>query len=943
MAKAMRAQLRHVFAIGLVAVVSHVACGGSGNGAGDGGSSSSGGTTIGPDGGVVQPADDGGSATGDDGGGPIVTDGGGATVPPPPPNNRLQYSFNYGWKFIRTDVAGAQAPAFDDSKWTDVSLPHTFNDVDTWVDWVGFATDQPVMGRYHGLSWYRKHFTLDASYKDRKIFLEFQGIRDAGTFYVNGTKIGIQEDEISPCGLDITAAVQFGADNVIAVQVNNDDLEQDQTYAPGQTFDWSTQPFYPMYGGLYTDANLIITDKLHQTLPLYRNLGTSGVYVYTTGVDTLAKSATVTFEAEVANEYTTDQMATLSADLIDRDGNVVWSQAAAAQNVPAGQKATLTVSAPITNAHLWAPDFPYVYTARSYLKVGGNLVDVVDNPLGIRTYTFSAMNGFKINGHPTWLPGFSPRTVMDWSVPGIPQDWMTEYDYLLMRQANAFFIRPMHVAPRKHMVDSADKLGIVIVVPAGDGEGCYDTVRWPQHLAVMQNVTIYFRNNPSVAFYEGCNSPLTQQQMLDMKGVRDKWDPHGGRFAGARGTDTTTTPAYEYGSPMDGTGHSATIPLWSAEYSREEAPRRVWDKYTPAWDPHTMKFVTGGYVKIASPYYNGTLETTAGNYICEYPLMDFRQNSTEDQALANVFKYWAGYSISNFVMPAASRASSGIQIGGSKIFFADSDSDGRMKDTEVARVSGAVDGSRLPKSAYYAMKVAASPDPAVAILGHWNYPAGTVKTVYVIANTDQVTLATYDAGGKPITTYQGAIDGQPGSPNHYVWSFPNVAFQPGTIKAVGTRGGTTVSDEKVTAGAVAALKLTPVLGPKGWFADGADIGMVDVEAVDANGLRVPTDEADVTFTHTGTGQWLGGYNSGVRQSKFKDDIWTEAGINRVFVRSTRTAGAFTITANRTGLPPASVTLTSQPFAVDATGLTQQQSQRYDVALPAEPTPVADPN
>jgi beta-galactosidase len=356
-----------------------------------------------------------------------------------------------------------------------------------------------------------------------------------------------------------------------------------------------------------------------------------------------------------------------------------------------------------------------------------------------------------------------------------------------------------------------------------------------------------------------------------------------------------------------------------------------------------MQFVTGGYVKIESPYYMGTVETTAGDYIAEYPLMDFRQNSTEDMALANVYKYWAGYSYSNFIEPSGMRTSQGVQIGGSKIFFADSDSDGRMHDTEVARVSGIVDGSRLPKSSFFAMKVAGATDPAIAILGHWNYPAGTTKTVYVIANTDQVTLATYDAGGNLIKNYTGAVDTQPTSPNHYVWSFANVAFQPGTIKAVGTSGGTTVSDQKVTTGAVASLKLTPVYGPKGWFADGADIVMVDVEAVDAAGNRVPTDEADVTFAHSGAGQWLGGYNSGVRQSKFKDDVWTEAGINRVFVRSTRTAGTFTVTANRMGLPAATVMLTSQPFAVDATGLTQLQSQRYDVGLSAEPTPVADPN
>ncbi len=128
---------------------------------------------------------------------------------------------------------------------------------------------------------------------------------------------------------------------------------------------------------------------------------------------------------------------------------------------------------------------------------------------------------------------------------------MTEYDYLMMKQENAFFVRPMHVAPRRHMVDSADRLGLLFAIPAGAGEGCGFMQYWPQHLAVMQNVTIYFRNNPSATFYEGCNGSLTQQQMLDMKAVRDKWDPHGGRFAGARGTDTTDVPAMEYGSPED--------------------------------------------------------------------------------------------------------------------------------------------------------------------------------------------------------------------------------------------------------------------------------------------------------------------------------------------------------------------------------------------------------
>jgi beta-galactosidase len=923
----------------------------------------------------VYPTTDG--AVGDDGGGTDGTSSGDATipvgpgdgsvpgnplnVPPPPPNNRAEFNFNYQWKFIAADVTGASANVFDDSTWTSVSLPHTFNDVDQWVDWELFANDTSIVHPYSGVTWYRKHFKLDASYTGRKVFLEFQGIRNMGTLFVNGANLGFCEDEISPCGIDITSAVQFGGDNVVAVQVNNTWLESDQTYVPDLIFDWSQSFYYSMYGGLYTDAKLIITDPIHQTLPLWRNLQTSGVYVYASNIDTLNKKATAHVEAEVYNESLAAEQVTLSVDIYDYDGKKILTQPGTAQSVvAAGMKTTLAVTAVMNAVHFWAPEYPYLYTVRSSLSVGGRLLDVTDNPLGIRTFTFSATNGFKINGHSYWLAGFSPHEVMDWPGTGIPQDWMTEYDYLLMKQANHFFVRPMHVAPRKHMVQSADRLGIVMVLPAGDSEGC-TIPQWPQHLAVMQNVMIYFRNNPSVAFYEGCNSPLSVSQQADMTAERDMWDPHGGRLVGAR--DINPAVPYEYVSPIDVVGsptESTTTPTFAVEYARSEAPRRVWDRYTPAWDPHSMQYVTGGYVKIASPYYMGTLEGTPypNSQIAEYPLCDVRENSMEDQALCNVFQFWRAYSSSNFVEPVATRASAGIQIGASKVLFADSVGDGLTKDTDVARTAGVVDGARLPKSAFYAMRVAASLTPDVAILGHWNYPAGTTKTVYVIASCgtgattpSSVMLGTYRADGTTlIKNYAGAIDvspsppwgGQPG-PNHYAWSFPNVAFQQGVLKAAATCGSTVVTDQKVTTGLVAALKLTPRLGPKGWFADGADIAMIDVEAVDSHGLRVPTDEANVMFALGGQGVWIGGYNSGVRQSTYQDNLWTENGINRLFVRSTTTAGTYAVTASRPPLPPVTIYIASSPFPIDSNGLTQGWSQRYDVTLGTEPTPIADPN
>ncbi len=874
-----------------------------------------------------------------------------APAPPANPGSRLTYNFNYGWKFIKaTSLATTADPSvasFDDSTWTDVSLPHTYDDVDNFgLNWVGVRTT------YSGLSWYRKHFTIDAANAGRKVFVEFQSMRDMGTVYVNGKNIGFHQDEVSSAGFDITSAVNFGGDNVIAVEINANDNLPDQVVAPGYTFDWSTVVFYPKYGGLPADSNLFITDTIHQTLPIWNNLQTQGVYVYAdpSTIDTAAKSATVTVESEVQNETNAALDVALNIEIFDRDGQSVATVAAAPQNVASGTKTVITASQPLTAVHLWAPDFPYLYTVRSTISVGGKTGDSVDIPFGIRKFSFNATNGFKVNGRSMYLAGFAPRTMMDWAGAGIPQDWMNEYDYLLMKGMNHFFIRPMHVAPVPHMVSSADRLGIIMVAPAGDGEYCpyataADMARWTQHLALMKAVTIYYRNSPSIAFYEGCNGFITEQQMSDMVNIRKTWDAHGSRYAGARGTDPQNEPSMEYEAPMDNPWQAADRPCWSAEYARQESPRRAWDAYSPIFDPKTNTIIpTGGYSTVANT-----------GPIVSYPNCDFRLNSLEDLSLCFAWRYWQQYALSNFVLPAAQRTTQGIMVGGAKIIFNDSSTDGRLQNTEVARVGGVVDGVRIIKDPYYVLQVAASPTPDIHILGHWNYAAGTTKKVYVAANTEQVTLAVYDANDNLLKDYgMGAVDTQmgqnsgPNAPNHYIFAFPNVMFQAGKIKAAGLNGGkAVVSDEHVTAGDPAALKLTPIYGPNGWFADGADIAMVDVEVVDSAGRRVPTETSVLTFKHSGAGTWIGGYNSGLAQSAypnqgiFTDTLRTDAGINRVLVRSTRTAGTFTITVSRQGLADASVTLTSTPFAVPASNLATTWPQHYSLPLPQEPVAVPD--
>ena len=259
------------------------------------------------------------------------------------------------------------------------------------------------------------------------------------------------------------------------------------------------------------------------------------------------------------------------------------------------------------------------------------------------------------------------------------------------------------------------------------------------------------------------------------------------------------------------------------------------------------------------------------------------------------------------------------------IYWSDSNADGRQDSSEVCRVSGKVDSVRLPKQAYYVYRVIQSETPDIHIIGHWTYPTNTVKTVYVAANhCESVELFINDQSQGVVTHPQ----------NGYIYAFPGIKFSPGTIKTVGKAGGAVVAQDQIeTAGPAKSLKLTPLLGPAGLQANGADVALFDVEVVDAQGRRCPTDEARVDFKLTGPAIWRGGYNSGKVNSINNPYLDTECGINRVAIRSTLTAGTITIQATRDGLDPATVTIEARPVKIQD-GLSRDLPPALAVAAPA---------
>ena len=837
----------------------------------------------------------------------------------PPTSPHAIYNFNPGWKFFEGDVTNAEQVDFDDSKWTNVSAPHTYNDTDSYAHIISHSGGDRYA--YGGIAWYRKHFKLPAAAKDGKVFLEFEGLKQAGRFWVNGRFAGKYENGVTPCGLDLTGFVNFGdKENVIAVKVDNSNDYVEE--ATGTGYEWMGRAFNPNYGGLNHDIRLHLTGKVYQTLPLYENLKTTGIYIYPSNFSISNRTCDVHVESQVRNESGDPQSITLSAAVVNAGGKVCAKFQGDASDLVSGETETLTAGGKLTDAKFWSDETPNLYDVYSILTVNDKVMDVQKIRTGFRQAEFKGgigTGGVWLNGKFVWLTGYAQRSSDD--LAGLGQaypDWMHDFNADLVRSTRANYIRWMHISPQAVDVRACDKAGIVEVCPAGDKE--LDPVldrrlqpdvaarQWEQRAEVMRDSIIFYRNNPSILFWEAGNNSITTPHLQQMADLQKQFDPNGGRVTGCRTlNEQSATPIAGYFGVMIGQdrrtdelkgytnmfrAYSAErrdrAPLIETEDFRDEAARRFWDDYSP---PHF------GFNPGPNDVYHWNSETfclaAAGRY------HDYFSNIITNNDPAH--SKWSGYA---------------------SIYWSDSNADGRQDSSEVCRVSGKVDSVRLPKQAYYVYRVMQNDAPDIHIIGHWTYPTNTVKTIYIAANhCDSVELL---VNGKSLDRTNRTCDfvdtfndenkklGDTG----YLYAFPGIKFEPGAIRAVGNAGGKIVAQDEIeTAGAAKAIKLTPHAGPNGLQADGSDVAFFDVEVVDAQGRRCPTDEARVDFKVTGPAIWRGGYNSGITNSINNLYLDTECGINRVAIRSILQAGTITLMATRDGLEPATAKIESRPVEI----------------------------
>lgn len=788
--------------------------------------------------------------------------------------NRAKYNFNSQWCLNIGDIQNADQPKFDDKDWQQVTLPHAFNEDEAFRVDIKNLTDTIV--------WYRKHFVLPPSAKGQKVFIEFEGARQGIDCYVNGQLVGQHENGVMAFGFDLTPYIKYNGENVIACRIDNnwDYAER----ATGTKYQWSNRNFNANYGGLPKNVWLHTMGKVYQTLPLYSNLQTTGVYIYASDIRVQSRKALIHAESEVKNETKKPVSLGYQVQIFDRDGSLISTFDGETKTLAAGETTTLSAENELDNLHFWSWGYGYLYTVKTALKANGKIIDEVSTITGFRKTRF-AEGKVWLNDRVLQMKGFAQRTSNEWPAVGMSVPaWMSDYSNGLVVEDNANLIRWMHVTPWKQDIESCDRVGLIQAMQAGDAEKDCQGVQWEQRCQLMRDAIIYNRNNPSILFYEGGNESISREHMLDLKKIRDQYDFYGGRAIGSR--EMLDIREAEYGGEMLYINKSAHHPMWAMEYCRDEGLRKYWDDYS-------YPFHKEGEGN--NSFHSAANNTTQKN-------VDARPyNHNQDMlAVENIIRWYDYYR----ERPGSGRR---VSSGGVKIIFSDTNT--HFRGVENYRRSGVTDPLRIPKDAYYAHQVMWDgwvdiEAPHIYIIGHWNYNADVVKPIYVVSNTETVKLF---LNGQEIANGRKEYE--------FLHTFDNVHFLPGRLEAVGYNSNKEVCRYAVeTAGTPVAIRLCKIQNEKGWKADGADLAIAQVEVVDAQGRRCPLANDMIHFTLDGPAEWRGGIAQGPDNFILSKDLPVECGINRAIIRSTTEAGKITLRAEADGLKGAEITFETVAIA-----------------------------
>ena len=370
------------------------------------------------------------------------------TGPPP----RLEVSLDSGWRFQQSDtLSGVENPTFDDSAWSTVNVPHTWNRIGNEG-----TTRSPASNNVQGIGWYRLRFDVpppSVSVRSPHYFLQFNAVGNVADVWLNGHYLGKHAGAFSRFRFDASAALNPSGHNILVVKADN------SRPSPGS----ATAAVIPLsgdffvFGGLYRDVSLIVVNSAHVDMLDY---GGPGVYAHATSIE--PREAVVAVSARVVGDGPKPEKVSVDAQIQDAGGKVVATAAAASAELTA-KVAVMPFTLHLGQPRLWqGMKDPYLYrTVVTVRSSRGAILDQVTQPLGLRTEAFDPDKGFFLNGQHLLLHGAAmhqDRPVKGWAISRADQE--QDFNYLIDMGGNT--VRLAHYQHDQASYEIADARGVVV-------------------------------------------------------------------------------------------------------------------------------------------------------------------------------------------------------------------------------------------------------------------------------------------------------------------------------------------------------------------------------------------------------------------------------------------------------------------------------------------------
>jgi beta-galactosidase len=496
-------------------------------------------------------------------------------------------SLNGVWKFHYSASpaarpAGFERTAFDDAAWSEIRVPGNW-------ELQGFGTPIYSNSRYpfaydprnpraarndNPVGSYRTVFTVPGAWKGRQVLLHFAGVDSAFYAWVNGKRVGYNEDSRTPAEFDVTPYLQDGA-NILAVEVYR---WSDGSYLEDQDMF--------RLSGMFRDVFLWSPEARH-----IRD------FEVRTAFDHSGRGATLSAVARVQNAAAAPGAASLSVQLIDADGKDVGRPVVQRVHVAGRAETTVTVSVPVAAPRRWSSETPYLYTALLTLSdAGGKVIEVIPSRVGFRTVEIKGAR-LLVNGQAILVKGVNRHEHSPDLGHYVERSWMVR-DIELMKQNNVNFVRTSHYPNDPEWYALCDEYGIYVMDEANDETHAYglgtdnrlaiDPAWQPAHVDRVARMIERDKNHPSVLVWSlgnesGDGPNLAASYQWAKK--RDATRPVHYQGSSRNGGPNTDINAFFYITPADVVARAKArpgMPFILAEYSHAMGNSSGWLK--EYWD-----------------------------------------------------------------------------------------------------------------------------------------------------------------------------------------------------------------------------------------------------------------------------------------------------------------------------------------------------------------------